>query len=210
MGIFLQILTLLGAVCLFLLGLSLLSGGLQKVAGDGMHHFLAAMTSNPLKQILTGIGVTALIQSSTATAMQSSLLYSVCVMHTLFNVVITLIFVWFVPSFVKLLCRIFPSKNEDEEYRLLYISGGPLSTPELSLDEAKQEICNFGRICHKGFIHLREAINENNPEMMDERIAKLVHYEEITDKIEYEIAVYLNEVSKARKRLSTKSFKPWP
>ena len=134
--------------------------------------------------------------ASNAEAIQTSLLYSVCVMHTLFNVVITLIFVWFVPSFVKLLCRIFPSKTEDEEYRLKYISGGPLSTAELSLDEAKQEICNFSRICHKGFVHLRDAINESNPENMDSRIAKLVYYEEVTDRIEYEIASYLNEVSK--------------
>ena len=67
MEIILQILTLLGAVTLFLFGLSLLSNGLQKVAGDGMRRILAAMTSNPFMQILTGIGVTALIQSSTAT-----------------------------------------------------------------------------------------------------------------------------------------------
>ena len=137
-----------------------------------------------------------LANATDATAVRTSLLYSVCVMHTLFNVVITLIFVWFVPSFVKLLCRIFPSKTEDEEYRLKYISGGPLSTAELSLDEAKQEICNFSRICHKGFVHIREAINETDPEQMDSRIAKLVYYEEITDRIEYEIASYLNEVSK--------------
>ena len=117
-------------------------------------------------------------------------------MHTLFNVVITLIFVWFVPQFVKLLCRIFPSKTEEEEFRLLYISGGPLSTPELSLDEAKQEISNFCNICIKGFNHIREAINETHPEQYADRLAKLVKYEEITDKIEYEIAFYLNEVSK--------------
>ena len=67
MSTILQILTLLGAVTLFLFGLSLLSNGLQKVAGDGMCRILAAMTSNPFTQILTGIGVTALIQSSTAT-----------------------------------------------------------------------------------------------------------------------------------------------
>ena len=430
MSTFLQILTLLGAVTLFLFGLSLLSNGLQKVAGDGMRRIIAAMTSNPFKQILTGIGVTALIQSSTATtimvvsfvnagllelgqaigvimganigttitawilavfgfsfnmadfafplllfgyimlqmkkrqkwhdtgeiiigfalffigfatlrataqglltadnlgflvswsnlgwwsiliymiigivlticfqssaatmaitmtlittgmldfrlataimmggnigatfaaniaasvgnvaakrtalshtlmntvgvifvlliypwflqvigwmvelfglpnpntadltlstgtaadAVQKSLLYSVCVMHTLFNVVITLIFVWFVPQFVNLLCKIFPSKTEEEEYRLLYISGGPLSTAELSLDEAKQEISNFCNICIKGFNHIREAINETHPEKYSDRLAKLVKYEEITDKIEYEIAYYLNEVSK--------------
>jgi len=67
MQIFIQLLTLLGAVALFLFGLSLLSGGLQKVAGDGLRSFLASMTSNPLKRILTGLGVTAAIQSSTAT-----------------------------------------------------------------------------------------------------------------------------------------------
>ena len=67
MQVFLLILTLLGSVALFLFGLSLLSGGLQKVAGDGLRSFLASMTSNPFKQIITGIGVTAVIQSSTAT-----------------------------------------------------------------------------------------------------------------------------------------------
>lgn len=137
-----------------------------------------------------------LATTASTPAIQTSLLYSVCVMHTLFNVVITLIFVWFVPQFVNLLCKIFPSKTEEEEYRLLYISGGPLSTAELSLDEAKQEISNFCDICIKGFNHVREAINETNQEKYADRLAKLVKYEEITDKIEYEIAYYLNEVSK--------------
>ena len=133
-----------------------------------------------------------------AAAVQKSLLYSVCVMHTLFNVVITLIFVWFVPSFVRLLCKIFPSRNEEEEtYHLQYISGGPLSTAELSLDEAKQEIANFCNVCYRGFGHVREAINETKPENYSDRLAKLVKYEEITDKIEYDIAFYLNEVSKS-------------
>ena len=136
------------------------------------------------------------VASNNSAAVQTSLLYSVCVMHTLFNVVITLIFVWFVPSFVKLLCKIFPSKNEEEEYRLQYISGGPLSTAELSLDEAKQEIANFCDVCYRGFGHVREAINETHPENYSDRLAKLVKYEEITDKIEYEIAFFLNEVSK--------------
>ena len=67
MQLLLQLLTLLGSVALFLFGLNLLSGGLQKVAGDGLRSFLASMTSNRFKQIMTGIGVTAVIQSSTAT-----------------------------------------------------------------------------------------------------------------------------------------------
>ena len=64
---FLLILTILGAVAMFLFGLSLLSGGLQKIAGDGLRSFLASMTSNSFKRVMTGIGVTAVIQSSTAT-----------------------------------------------------------------------------------------------------------------------------------------------
>ena len=137
-----------------------------------------------------------LTDSASAEAIQTSLLYSVCTMHTLFNVVNTLILVWFIPFIAKLCCMLFPSKGEDEEFRLQYISGGPLSTAELSLDAAKQEVVHFGEVCCKGFQHVREAINETDPEEFEKRIQKLVKYEEITDKIEYEIAAFLNEVSR--------------
>lgn len=62
-----QFVTLIGSVTLFLFGLNLLSVGLQKVAGDGLRSFLASMTSNAFKRLVTGVGVTAAIQSSTAT-----------------------------------------------------------------------------------------------------------------------------------------------
>ena len=63
----LQILTLLGALGLFLYGMNMMSSGLQKSAGERLRGLLAAMTSNPLKRILTGLGITAVIQSSSAT-----------------------------------------------------------------------------------------------------------------------------------------------
>ena len=66
MGI-LQIFTLLGAMGMFLYGMNLMSSGLQKAAGDRLRGFLSAMTSNPFKRVLTGVGITALIQSSSAT-----------------------------------------------------------------------------------------------------------------------------------------------
>lgn len=64
---FLQIFTLLGALGMFLYGMNLMSSGLQKVAGDKLRSLLSAMTSNPLKAVLTGLGITAVIQSSSAT-----------------------------------------------------------------------------------------------------------------------------------------------
>ena len=86
-------------------------------------------------------------------------------------------------------------KGETEVFRLKYISGGPLSTAELSLQEAKQELIHFGEICRNGFGYIREAVNEADPDKFDALNDKLIKYEEITDRIEFEIATYLNEVS---------------
>ena len=66
MGIF-QIFTLLGALGMFLYGMNLMSSGLQKASGDKLRGFLSAMTSNPFKGVLTGLGITSIIQSSSAT-----------------------------------------------------------------------------------------------------------------------------------------------
>lgn len=63
----LQIFTLLGALGMFLYGMNMMSSGLQKAAGDKLKGILDAMTSNPFKSVLTGLGVTAVIQSSSAT-----------------------------------------------------------------------------------------------------------------------------------------------
>ena len=67
MEIVYQILKLLGSLGLFLYGMTLMSGALQKVAGEKMRSILAAMTSNSLKRVLTGLFITAIIQSSSAT-----------------------------------------------------------------------------------------------------------------------------------------------
>ena len=62
----LDFLCLLGAVCMFLYGMKVMSEGLQKVAGDRLRNILGAMTKNRLTGVLTGIVITALIQSSSA------------------------------------------------------------------------------------------------------------------------------------------------
>ncbi len=67
MDILFQIFKVLGSLGLFLYGMTLLSESLQKVAGDKMRSILAAMTSNSFKRVLTGLFITAIIQSSSAT-----------------------------------------------------------------------------------------------------------------------------------------------
>ena len=129
--------------------------------------------------------------------LKDSLLYGIAMLHTLFNVTNTLILIWFTPLIEKAVVWLVKEpKGESEKYRLKYISGGPLHTAELSLEEAKLELIHFAEICRNGFTYVRDAINEQNKEKFDEINDKLIKYEEITDRIEYEIATYLNEVSK--------------
>lgn len=124
-------------------------------------------------------------------------LFGICTLHTLFNVTNTCVLIWFIPQIEKLVSWIIPTpEGEGEVFRLKFIQGGPLSTAELSLDEAKQELVHFSEICYKGFGYARAAVNEKDPEKFEELNAKLTKYEEITDRIEYEIAAYLNGVSK--------------
>ena len=128
---------------------------------------------------------------------KNSLLYGISMLHTLFNVTNTLVLIWFTPLIEKAVCWLVKEpKGETEVFRLKYISGGPLSTAELSLQEAQQELIHFAEICRNGFGYVRDAVNEQDPDKFDKLNDKLIKYEEITDRIEYEIATYLNEISK--------------
>ena len=142
-----------------------------------------------------GVGVEAAQEAFQAS--KNAMLYGIAMLHTLFNITNTLVLIWFVPLIEKaVIWLVKEPAGETEVFRLKYISGGPLSTAELSISEAEQEIIHFAEICRNGFGYMRQAINEQNPEKFDELNKKLVKYEEITDRIEYEIAQYLNEVSK--------------
>ena len=67
MSVFSQILTFVGSLCLLLFGMNMLSNGIQKGAGSGLQKLLATITRNRFKAVLTGLGITAIIQSSGAT-----------------------------------------------------------------------------------------------------------------------------------------------
>ena len=137
------------------------------------------------------------IAADTLEMYKNSLLYGIAMLHTLFNVTNTLVLIWFTPLIEKAVCWLVKEpKGETEVFRLKYISGGPLSTAELSLKEAQLEVIHFAEICKNGFGYIKEAINANDPDAFDKLNDKLIKYEEITDRIEYEIATYLNDVSK--------------
>jgi len=136
---------------------------------------------------------------------QTSALYGLSMLHTLFNTINTLILIWFIPVIQKIVCSVIKDskKKEDEAFRLKYISAGPLATPELATEQALKEIIHFAEISRNGLGYVRSAINEPDPDKFEEFRAKLVKYEEISDRIDYEIASFLNAVSTEEISVST-------
>ena len=123
-----------------------------------------------------------------------STLYGVSMLHTLFNTFNTVILIWFVPVIVKIVERIIKDKKSDKEdtVKLKFIDAGPLSTAELAIGQARNEVIHFAEISRNGLGYIRQLVNAKSDKEFDQMCAKLVKYEEISDRIEYEIAQFLN------------------
>ena len=135
----------------------------------------------------------AVVESSGDTS--TAALYGLSMLHTLFNTINTLILIWFIKLIEKAVVWIIKPKNQDKEpFRLKYISAGPLATPELAAEQAFDEIIHFAQISRNGLGYAKQAISAD-AKHFDELREKLVKYEEISDRIEYEIAAFLNGVS---------------
>lgn len=124
-----------------------------------------------------------------------SVLCSIAMVHSLFNVSNTLILIGFTNQIVKFVTRMIPGKPQDEVFKLQYIQHGPLSTAELSLSQAKGEIMHLVDICRKQFDIVSKAIGEKDEMAFEELNAQLDNYEKVTDSIEFEIGKYLNDVA---------------
>ena len=124
-------------------------------------------------------------------------LYGLSMLHTLFNTINTAILIGCTGLIEKAVIKIIkaPANQEKDVFRLKYIEAGPLATPELATEQASNEIIHFAQISKRGLAYAREAINETNADKFEELRSKLVKYEEISDRIEYEIAQFLNAVS---------------
>lgn len=125
-------------------------------------------------------------------------LYSISMLHTVFNLINTSLLIWFIPLIEKFVCTVIKEKPSNEATgKLVYINAGLIATPELALTEAEKEVCHFGRIMRKGLGYIREAVASSDSETAFEPFReKLVKYEEISDRIEYEVVSFLNKVNR--------------
>ncbi len=121
---------------------------------------------------------------------------ALAVFHTMFNVTNALLLIGFAPLIARLVSRLVPMKDiDEEEFRLKYINTGILSTAELSLFQAKKEISVYAKRTKKMTVYARSLFNAKKEADIEFFFNKVEKYEEISDRMEVEIATYLTKVS---------------
>lgn len=119
------------------------------------------------------------------------------IFHTFFNVVNTIILVWFIPLIIKIVNWMVKNKPEDEEYtfKLAYIGHTFTNTAELNLEAAKKEIENFSKRVLRMYTFLPGLRTAKDDEEFNSVVERIEKYEEITDRMEMEIAKYLTRIA---------------
>ena len=156
------------------------------------------------------------VESSVFLANAAKLSFVLAAFHTCFNVANTFILIWFIPQIEKLVCWVIKPKNVDEEdeFRLHFITAGFMKTPELSVLEAQKEIRSFSERMQRMFGMVQDLLNlssstSNKKDSKEGEFNKLYSriekYESISDNMELEIANYLENVSDAHLSDDTKA-----
>ncbi len=132
--------------------------------------------------------------------MQMSVSIGLSIFHTVFNLINLSVMIWMTNLYVKIVMRLVPTKHkEDEEFQLKFISGGLLNAAELNIAQAEKEIAVFAERVQRmigmaqTLVHTKEGTEEFN-----NSFSRLEKYEDISDRMEIEIAHYLNRCSEGR------------
>ena len=155
------------------------------------------------------------VGASAYLANSAKLSFVLAAFHTSFNVVNTFILIWFIPQIERFVCWVIKPKkvDEEEDFRLHFITAGFMKTPELSVLEAQKEIQQFSNRMQRMFGMVRELLTlssssnskkDNQAGDFNKLYTRIEKYEGISDNMELEIANYLNSVSDAHLSDDTK------
>ena len=156
------------------------------------------------------------VETSVFLANAAKLSFVLAAFHTTFNVANTMILIWFIPQIEKLVCAVIKPKkvDEEEDFRLHFITAGFMKTPELSVLEAQKEIQAFSNRMQRMFGMVRELLTlsssasnkkDNRAGDFNKLYTRIEKYEGISDNMELEIAKYLESVSDAHLSDDTKA-----
>ena len=139
--------------------------------------------------------------ATTFAANQAYVSFGLSIFHTLFNTINICIMIWFTGLYVKIVTKLIPSKaveEEDNESHLKFITTGMLSTSELSILQARKEIQLYGERTQRMFGLVRDLFHETDSKEFTSKFSRIQKYENISDRMEMEIADYLTKVSAGR------------
>lgn len=133
-------------------------------------------------------------------SLQQSVSIGLAVFHTVFNLINLAIMIWMTGFYVKIVERLVPAKHkEDEEFQLKFISGGLMNAAELNIAQAEKEIAVFGERVERMIGMAQTLIHtDHDSEEYAHLFSRLEKYEDISDRMEIEIAHYLNRCSEGR------------
>ena len=136
----------------------------------------------------------------------TQLSFALAMFHTAFNVTNTLILIWFIPQIEKFVCKIIKPKQseEEEEFRLKYIKGGLMKTPEISVLQAQKEIAVFGERMMRMSDMVKDLYSTTDEAAFKKLFERIEKYEQISDNMENEIGKYLGQVGSAHLSDDTK------
>ena len=124
--------------------------------------------------------------------------YKLSAFHSIFNICNVCILIWGVKLIERTVCALIHPKEEDEEPRLRFITGGMLSTAELSILQTRKEIHLFAERTHRMFGMVQDLMHTEKDDDFNKLFSRVEKYENISDNMELEIANYLNQVSEGR------------
>lgn len=127
-----------------------------------------------------------------------SVTYALSGFHTAFNLCNVMILIWFIKPLEKLICRIIKTKEDDDNIGLRFITGGMMSTSELSILEARKEINLYAERSLKMFGFVKNLLHMEDVNEFTKLYSRIEKYEGISDNMEIEIANYLNQVAEGR------------
>lgn len=125
-------------------------------------------------------------------------MYLLSAFHSCFNIFNTILLIGAVPLIERFVCWVLPMKQEQDDYRLRYISAGILSTSELSILQAQKEVECFAERCQRMFGMVETLLTTEKEDAFAALYSRIEKYEQITDRMEVEIAVYLRKVAEGR------------
>jgi len=142
-----------------------------------------------------GLNSPYVVAEQTAVQTAQAMPVALSVFHSVFNILNTLVLIWAIPFIIKIVKVMVPDRDEDEDFSLKYINTGLLSTGELSILQARKEMQLYVAHVTKMFEFVKESYKSKEGKKYNKFLAKIRKYEDVSDRMEVEIASYLTRIT---------------